>query len=61
MVCWGNNESGQSDASAGRYRAVTAGGLHTCAVNDSDEVVCWGDNESGQTDVPRILAASGAE
>ena len=52
IVCWGNNEHGQLDVPAGRYRSVSAGWTHTCALTHSDQVVCWGGNDYGQTDVP---------
>ena len=34
---------------------VSAGGLHTCALDDNG-VVCWGNDENGQTDVPDTLS-----
>ncbi|WP_437818270.1 RCC1 domain-containing protein [Sorangium sp. So ce1078] len=29
-------------------KAIAAGGLHTCAILDTNEVKCWGNNASGQ-------------
>ena len=33
--------------------AVSAGGLHSCALDDTG-AVCWGYNENGQTTVPSL-------
>ena len=67
VVCWGDNSvrarneetwsieevySGQIDAPAGRFSAVSAGGFHTCGLRPSGTVECWGYNASGQTDAP---------
>ena len=44
-----------------RYRSVTAGGQHACALHDSGRVQCWGRNHQGQAEVPvgvfRFVAA----
>ena len=50
--CWGSSEAGQTDAPAGKYRTVSAGGFHSCAVRESGEIDCWGSNEAGQSDAP---------
>ena len=34
------------------YKAVSAGGSHSCAVAADDTITCWGDNNSGLADVP---------
>lgn len=59
--CWGSNASGQvgdgttSDrvsavaVSGGRvYTAITAGGLHTCAIDSNGSAWCWGNGTHGQ-------------
>lgn len=33
---------GLLDAPEGRFRSVSAGPYHTCAVRESGEIVCWG-------------------
>ncbi|GJG85771.1 hypothetical protein tb265_09520 [Gemmatimonadetes bacterium T265] len=38
-----------------QFTQVSAGFLHTCAVNPDGTVTCWGDNTYGQTTVPAGL------
>ena len=63
-ACWGRNDFGQlgtgtAGASTGTATAVTglaginlvqisAGGRHTCAVDEAQELWCWGANDFGQ-------------
>lgn len=58
VVCWGANDRGQlgtgstgSSALAGApvdgsdaWRSLSAGGGHTCAIDDEETSWCWGDN-----------------
>ena len=59
--CWGRNAEGQLGDGTNtwqlepvavdggrRFRAVSAGFAHTCAVNPFDVAFCWGDNIRGQ-------------
>ena len=62
VVCWGANDRGQlgvggTGASAlpgdrvvdsEAARSLTAGGSHSCAVDDATNAWCWGDNQFGQ-------------
>ena len=52
LLCWGNNDWGQSDAPSGAFRAVAVGELHSCGVGVDGAVVCWGDNSLGQVEAP---------
>ena len=52
MRCWGSNEAGQSVSRGGRLVEVSAGGSHTCWLNDDGTVGCHGDNTSSQSTPP---------
>ena len=52
IVCWGNNEDGQSSPPTGSFRAVSAGSSHTCGLRSDGAIACWGRNDEGQTDAP---------
>lgn len=65
--CWGHNSTGQlgDGTTTGRhsatrvsgtmtFRAIAAGGLHTCGVLTSGSMACWGSNASGQIGDPSV-------
>ena len=54
IASWGNNGSGQSDAPAGQYTGITAGGSHTCGLrtNGTIDLLGHGTIALAQTDVP---------
>lgn len=61
-ICWGWNESGQTDYPIGRtklkFKSITSGGWHTCAISIAEQLsmpLCWGTNDEGQVDVPDIV------
>lgn len=62
LWCWGDNRSGQlgigttdaqrrdptAVATIVRFKAVSVGSEHTCAISDIDDAYCWGSNVSGK-------------
>ena len=44
--------SGATDAPSGSFKAVAAGGTHTCAIGSDDTIACWGRNFDGRADAP---------
>ncbi len=64
LVCYGNDDYGQTAVPEGRFKSVSAGWKSTCAVSTADDVLCWGDNEAGQATPPegkfRSVSTSGA-
>ncbi len=66
LECWGSNDRGQRGhddpspigpvAPSDGWKSVTAGSLHTCAIDDADALWCWGDNTNGQLGTPADTA-----
>ena len=53
IECWGYNHSGQTNAPAGSFTAVSAGRDHTCAIRaGTGAIECWGENRRGVSDAP---------
>ena len=54
IACWGDNNSGVTDAPEGRFTAVSAHGSNSCAIRESDGAIeCWGyDYYYGETAAP---------
>ena len=52
VVCWGNNDYGQSVAPSGSFTQVSTGNRHSCGVRADGSVVCWGHNGEGQSVAP---------
>ena len=62
ISCWGHNEDGQlGGGTVGDYSltpvrvasitdatAITAGGIHSCALHQDGTISCWGNNQYGQ-------------
>lgn len=71
VSCWGANDQGQLgsgdtqprlqpvfSASSRKFRRVSAGANHTCALTEANEVYCWGGNDRGQLGVGSRIASS---
>ena len=54
VVCWGYNVTGATTvpASVSNVVKLSAGGEHTCTLNDKGIVACWGTNSRYQSFVP---------
>lgn len=53
VVCWGENQYGQSNAPSGSFAAVSTGMWHTCGLRTDGTITCWGNNSHGQSDDPQ--------
>ena len=49
VLCWGQNDYGQTDAPSGEFVSVSAGSYHSCAVDTDGVAHCWGWNDNGQS------------
>jgi hypothetical protein len=72
--CWGEDGSGQrgdgaatapfytpaSVSTALRFKSISAGGMHTCALSTTDRAYCWGANTAAQLGVPLPIVGSNA-
>jgi alpha-tubulin suppressor-like RCC1 family protein len=57
IVCWGDNLLGQSTPPSiqvyvNGVHSLSAGGDHTCATDQGNQVWCWGDHTGGQSTPP---------
>ena len=43
LHCWGLNNFGQATPPPGKYKQVSVGQLHACALNTKGGLVCWGE------------------
>lgn len=62
LYCWGSNRSGQlgtaydpafslvpvRTGTTERFRSLSAGAQHACAIDEQDRLFCWGGNHRGQ-------------
>ena len=63
IECWGNNDSGQTDAPSGTFREKGAGAYHSCGLRENGTVECWGYTFDGQAQPPagkQIAISAGA-
>ena len=53
VVCWGDNDHGQTKVPSRNFSHVGAGFGHSCGVEDRlGAIICWGHNGYGQADAP---------
>ena len=52
IICWGNNDRGQTDAPGGAFKAVSVSIAHSCGLRADDTITCWGNNYRGEADAP---------
>ena len=55
LVCWGDNEFGKATPPTGRYRQVSAGIDHACALRADYYAVCWGSADLGGNSPPTLM------
>ena len=48
LVCWGDNNYGQSSPPAGTFIHVSTGTFHSCGLRASGIWICWGDDYYNQ-------------
>ena len=59
LECFGENKDGQATPPPlVKFRTVTVGGKHTCAITLEDELMCWGNNDYGQPSPKRLHSIS---
>lgn len=42
LVCWGDDETGESEPPTGRFGEVSVGNDGVCAIRRTGSVTCWG-------------------
>jgi hypothetical protein len=52
LSCWGYDGSGEADAPAGSYVALSTGDSHSCAIDTSRALHCWGSDLHGEAVPP---------
>ena len=52
VECWGHNAYRQSIPPEGHFKAVSAGGAHSCGLRADGSVECWGADHLGQSAAP---------
>lgn len=52
VVCWGDNQYGQSSPPQGSFTLISAGQSHSCGVTTDGSVMCWGNHSYGQSSPP---------
>ena len=52
VVCWGNNDLGQTSPPGLLFTSIDAGAFHTCGIDTGGAVLCWGNNYDGEAAPP---------
>jgi len=52
VVCWGNNDYGQSSPPSGAFTQISAGSHHTCGLKTNGSIACWGWDDYAQASPP---------
>lgn len=59
----GDNTQPDPESTPTTFKAIAAGGWHSCAITLADDIECWGSNTVGQSDTPagkyQTIAARG--
>ena len=58
IVCWGDDDDGQTSPPDGVFASVSAGDYYTCGVRSDGGVECWGKDYAGETSSPDGVFAS---
>lgn len=63
LLCWGNNDYGQTTAPKGAFRSVSAGGVQSCGITKTGRLKCWGSGDSIPKKSPmgKFLAVSAGD
>ncbi|NDG86681.1 MAG: hypothetical protein EBY15_01875 [Gammaproteobacteria bacterium] len=63
LLCWGNNDYGQTTAPKGAFRSVSAGGVQSCGITKTGRLKCWGSGHSIPKKSPmgKFLAVSAGD
>jgi hypothetical protein len=63
LLCWGNNDYGQTTAPKGAFRSVSAGGVQSCGITKAGRLKCWGSGDSIPKKSPmgKFLAVSAGD
>ena len=53
VVCWGDNDHGQSTPPEGdTFASISSGSAHTCGLRADGSAVCWGRDDHGESTPP---------
>lgn len=61
LVCWGDNEYGQTQPPNGAFLQVSAGIWFNCGLRTDYTIACWGDGGNGRTAPPGDTQPAGGQ